>query len=101
MSFVGTSSVFFFFFNDTATTEIYTLSLHDALPISGRSPLPQAGADEDVVGRALALEAQGAQGVGDPLDALALQRVARRAAAEDQRRDEEPQLVDLAGVEER
>src|SRR3989475_8129723 len=31
----------FFFFNDTATTEIYTLSLHDALPISvgGRSRL--------------------------------------------------------------
>src|SRR2546430_13181306 len=32
----------FFFFNDTATTEIYTLSLHDALPIStasrGRTP---------------------------------------------------------------
>src|SRR5260221_6229967 len=26
----------FFFFNDTATTEIYTLSLHDALPISPR-----------------------------------------------------------------
>src|SRR2546429_9029549 len=26
---------FYFFFNDTATTEIYTLSLHDALPISG------------------------------------------------------------------
>src|SRR3712207_9108271 len=26
---------FFFFFNDTATTEIYTLSLHDALPICG------------------------------------------------------------------
>src|SRR2546422_5955447 len=28
----------FFFFNDTATTEIYTLSLHDALPISHVSP---------------------------------------------------------------
>src|SRR5260221_14171698 len=27
------SPFFFFFFNDTATTEIYTLSLHDALPI--------------------------------------------------------------------
>src|SRR5256885_12920267 len=27
--------LFFFFFNDTATTEIYTLSLHDALPIFG------------------------------------------------------------------
>src|SRR5215813_15379846 len=32
----------FFFFNDTATTEIYTLSLHDALPISApqRQPCP-------------------------------------------------------------
>src|SRR5436309_3812401 len=30
---------FFFFFNDTATTEIYTLSLHDALPISSRADL--------------------------------------------------------------
>src|SRR3712207_8467246 len=30
---------YFFFFNDTATTEIYTLSLHDALPIS-RPRLP-------------------------------------------------------------
>src|SRR3989442_2496787 len=29
---------FFFFFNDTATTEIYTLSLHDALPISSIEP---------------------------------------------------------------
>src|SRR5258708_11953915 len=28
----------YFFFNDTATTEIYTLSLHDALPISRGSP---------------------------------------------------------------
>src|SRR2546430_12120716 len=28
---------FFFFFNDTATTEIYTLSLHDALPISSNN----------------------------------------------------------------
>src|SRR5947207_14276284 len=32
----------FFFFNDTATTEIYTLSLHDALPIS---PAVEAVAD--------------------------------------------------------
>src|SRR3989442_3841628 len=29
---------FFFFFNDTATTEIYPLSLHDALPICPRRP---------------------------------------------------------------
>src|SRR5258707_11136778 len=33
--------LFFFFFNDTATTEIYTLSLHDALPIChARAYLP-------------------------------------------------------------
>src|SRR2546425_13276873 len=31
------SFLFFFFFNDTATTEIYTLSLHDALPICART----------------------------------------------------------------
>src|SRR5437899_11403309 len=31
-------SFFFFFFNDTAPTEIYTLSLHDALPISRAGP---------------------------------------------------------------
>src|SRR5437899_5932633 len=31
-------SLSFFFFNDTATTEIYTLSLHDALPISSHRP---------------------------------------------------------------
>src|SRR5216683_1044830 len=34
----------FFFFNDTATTEIYTLSLHDALPISPRRRAGPAGA---------------------------------------------------------
>src|SRR2546430_8662812 len=38
-----TRNLFFFFFNDTATTEIYTLSLHDALPISrGRNAIRKA-----------------------------------------------------------
>src|SRR5215813_15662288 len=32
---ISNTFLFFFFFNDTATTEIYTLSLHDALPSSG------------------------------------------------------------------
>src|SRR2546427_6786375 len=36
----GVYYLFFFFFNDTATTEIYTLSLHDALPICARGPRP-------------------------------------------------------------
>src|SRR2546422_1255756 len=35
-------SISFFFFNDTATTEIYTLSLHDALPISSRKAWARA-----------------------------------------------------------
>src|SRR2546430_12743731 len=40
------SSMFsFFFFNDTATTEIYTLSLHDALPISKREEDPLVAID--------------------------------------------------------
>src|SRR3712207_7332031 len=52
----------FFFFNDTATTEIYTLSLHDALPISSlvarRSSLGRAAA--------YAVLALGAIGAGFP-----------------------------------
>src|SRR2546430_6542053 len=51
----------FFFFNDTATTEIYTLSLHDALPISLRkisgrveplSRVPEGGCECDPILRA-------------------------------------------------
>src|SRR2546422_6335135 len=47
----------FFFFNDTATTEIYTLSLHDALPISvqreGHRQVLQRHLLEDLVERPL------------------------------------------------
>src|SRR5262245_65831748 len=39
------SFFFFFFFNDPATTEIYTLSLHDALPISGFGAVMRQGSD--------------------------------------------------------
>src|SRR2546425_7042341 len=42
-------SHFFFFFNDTATTEIYTLSLHDALPICGDAEC--RGADHEGIER--------------------------------------------------
>src|SRR2546430_10017899 len=41
-----------FFFNDTATTEIYTLSLHDALPISARRR--QRGVPREIQGRLFA-----------------------------------------------
>src|SRR3712207_9345863 len=40
----------FFFFNDTATTEIYTLSLHDALPICVELAAVVPGAVEEAVG---------------------------------------------------
>src|SRR3712207_8115020 len=40
----------FFFFNDTATTEIYTLSLHDALPIFGAGGLQHRDLDRDAAG---------------------------------------------------
>src|SRR2546430_5986893 len=43
--------VIFFFFNDTATTEIYTLSLHDALPISCHSKIKAAGFIQHLVFR--------------------------------------------------
>src|SRR2546426_9569006 len=39
--------VSFFFFNDTATTEIYTLSLHDALPIFVQERAPSVGGDAE------------------------------------------------------
>src|SRR3712207_8042430 len=48
----------FFFFNDTATTEIYTLSLHDALPISER-------VDRRRGLRAVGLEARDVGGAGE------------------------------------
>src|SRR3954463_10040764 len=65
------------------------------------SPLLQPRGDQQVLGHALALERLGAQRIGDVLDALALQRVARVAAAEQQWSEEQPDLVDLPGVEER
>src|SRR5437763_16999289 len=63
LHFILTYLSFFFFFNNTATTEIYTLSLHDALPIldvcfsgsqkaisapPGVSPITVSAAAEDV-----------------------------------------------------
>src|SRR2546425_13250765 len=65
----------FFFFNDTATTEIYTLSLHDALPISeslaGRE---ERAADEDEDDQQYNPEAEA------PADQLLLHRQDRLAS---------------------
>src|SRR5688572_31014375 len=65
------SSIFLFFFNDTATTEIYTLSLHDALPI-----LRAARAVHDHPDR----------GVGDPRRAAGQHGVRRHQLRADQDR---------------
>src|SRR5256885_13615503 len=49
----------FFFFNDTATTEIYTLSLHDALPIFGHLPVRVCAHEHDVFLRKLPVDPLG------------------------------------------
>src|SRR2546430_11491267 len=63
---------FFFFFNDTATTEIYTLSLHDALPIL---PLRAKGR---IIGTVIVADRQGRQ--FSDAEAALLQSFADQAA---------------------
>src|SRR2546426_6620395 len=61
----------FFFFNDTATTEIYTLSLHDALPISLHfAPRKAAPAPVRSAAYAEELKEVGRQGVDQQIDLL-------------------------------
>src|SRR5947209_9732897 len=52
--------VCFFFFNDTATTEIYTLSLHDALPISAQEGGAREHPREEVRRQAAGIAPRGA-----------------------------------------
>src|SRR6266540_4305176 len=78
----------FFFFNDTATTEIYTLSLHDALPISADSvaasrwraryaahvdsqPTPTASEPTSLIGTRIASPNTDAATVSTPISAIA------------------------------
>src|SRR3989442_13053151 len=81
----------FFFFNDTATTEIYTLSLHDALPIFPEHPDPAVVAaahhpvDRDCAGRAHRYLLRGERHrqaahpePGDPEPAAVVRRVSAR-----------------------
>src|SRR3712207_7955346 len=81
--------ILYVFFNDTATTEIYTLSLHDALPILGRAaaglhPAARPGVDR-VAGPAAGVGARrrraGHRG-------LRLRRPGRRAAPDGRRSEE-------------
>src|SRR2546425_12630773 len=58
---------FFFFFNDTATTEIYTLSLHDALPISHSAVGQCVGDRHDAAVQELCLVDRDDLGVGPHL----------------------------------
>src|SRR5437762_8476035 len=67
----------------------------------GLSPLAQPGGDQDVVADLLAVECQRTHRLRYVLDATALQGVARGAAAQEQRREEQPDLVDLLGVQKR
>src|SRR3712207_7807223 len=56
---------FSFFFNDTATTEIYTLSLHDALPISGVGGLVLAATTTSAAATVVAAATACGEGGGD------------------------------------
>src|SRR3954447_8954157 len=69
-------------------------------PVKMALPLSQSRADQQILADDLAVECERAHGVGDAVDAAALERVARGAAADDQRGEEQADLVDLAGVEE-
>src|SRR2546426_11239169 len=78
----------FFFFNDTATTEIYTLSLHDALPIFARraghedlrGPPEQRGGEHGVLARAVLADPELPRGHVE-------QRHAPRLASSDDRQE--------------
>src|SRR5256885_8487208 len=60
---------FFFFFNDTATTEIYTLSLHDALPICSVYDSAEQGLKPPMVQAEAAADADGSGDAGRRLQA--------------------------------
>src|SRR5690349_24390445 len=71
----------FFFFNDTATTEIYTLSLHDALPIcrlAGADALPCAALRSHRAPRRSHRRVRGAHGRRAWLDGAARDRKSTR-----------------------
>src|SRR2546427_7290766 len=70
------NSVIFFFFNDTATTEIYTLSLHDALPIL----LNASGLAARTMPRIAASAAKNAVVVLRPMDSITSPRRMSSAA---------------------
>src|SRR5258708_28586587 len=76
---VPISILFFFFFNDTATTEIYTLSLHDALPIS-RGAEPKTSSSNPRVVRERKTHAKRAarSAIGSPRFAWVLDRKSTR-----------------------
>src|SRR5256885_4236256 len=75
---------FFFFFNDTATTEIYTLSLHDALPISEEKSFARAVEHDDLglrvhrTGELVAPAEPGGGGTAEALGALVGDRKSTR-----------------------
>src|ERR1035437_6327457 len=100
-------SLFCFFFNDTATTEIYTLSLHDALPICARrpsarptmsepsplSPSPSAPPDPPAVAPASAASAAGAAAA-----AAAPTRPQALGPMPDRGRNRKARVVTAAGI---
>src|SRR5262245_38862566 len=72
------------------------------MPVNiSRSPLPQAGRDEEVLADLLVARRQRPDPLGDPVRPLALQQCPGVGGADEERRDEHPHDIDLAGVEHR
>src|SRR3712207_9305531 len=80
-----------FFFNDTATTEIYTLSLHDALPIYAR-PIDDPAEDvaPQLVGAEVVLAAR--PGLPERVEVLLVRVVRREGRAEERYQQPEAEI---------
>src|SRR5260370_42433779 len=82
----------FFFFNDTATTEIYTLSLHDALPICR---YPQVGGSQTRAEEVRRSCRARCEGPGVPAGGACADRRCRRAGEDDRARRSEEHTSEL------
>src|SRR5687767_15541544 len=94
-----------FFFTDTATTELYTLSLHDALPICARRrgsplsrPFPRLGPTQDQISAAISITrvARLSRNVGQPDHILANPITSHKAERRSRSEEHTSELQSLA-----
>src|SRR2546425_7132539 len=86
----------FFFFNDTATTEIYTLSLHDALPIYASERSRQAPPAADMTESWSGVAPSSRRRIRPMNGVVTLAKTANRSAAETRSEEHTSELQSLA-----